>query len=146
MAKKASLGSAKRYGPRYGRRNKEKLATVESEHRGRRKCPYCNYVKVRRLSKGIWLCEKCDAKFASRAYTIPKKKKVKEVKEKEFEPLPEEPEEMEKLEDTEDEPLEGEEESADEMLEESDTEETGQVEEPEAEEDETPEKEEVRAA
>ena len=87
MARKVSLGSAKRYGPRYGKRNKEKLSFLEKQHRERQKCPYCNYVKVRRLSPGIWLCEKCDAKFASRAYSLTQKKKVKEVAPKEELPL-----------------------------------------------------------
>lgn len=78
MAKKVKLVSTKRYGTRYGRRNKEKVAALEKEHRGRHKCPYCNYVKVIRLAKGIWNCEKCGARFAGKAYTydIPKKQTV----------------------------------------------------------------------
>ncbi|MBW2968167.1 hypothetical protein KY362_06795 [Candidatus Woesearchaeota archaeon] len=87
MARKVSLGSAKRYGPRYGKRNKEKVSSLEKQHRERQKCPFCNYVKVRRLSPGIWLCEKCDAKFASKAYSLAPKKKVKEVAVKEELPL-----------------------------------------------------------
>ena len=75
MAKKTTLRSAKRFGVRYGKRNKEKIATLEKEHRGRRKCPFCNYIKVKRLSKGIWLCEKCNAKFAGKAYTFTTAKK-----------------------------------------------------------------------
>lgn len=70
MAKKTTLRSAKRFGVRYGKRNKEKLAILEREHRGRRKCPYCNYLKLKRTSKGLWHCEKCNVKFASKAYTI----------------------------------------------------------------------------
>ena len=75
MAKKVKLGSIKRFGPRYGRRNKEKVALLEKEHRRRRKCPYCNYVKVKRLSRGIWECDKCNAKFAGKAYTFEVRKK-----------------------------------------------------------------------
>jgi ribosomal protein eL43 len=82
MAKKTTLRSAKRFGVRYGKRNKEKVATLEREHRGKRKCPYCNYIKLKRLSKGIWLCEKCNVKFASKAYTIatPKRRAAEPVK------------------------------------------------------------------
>ena len=69
MAKKVKLGSTKRYGTRYGRRNKDKVAALEKQHRGRHKCPYCNYVKVIRLAKGIWNCEKCGARFTGKAYT-----------------------------------------------------------------------------
>ena len=89
MAKKLKLGSTKRFGPRYGSRNKEKIAALEKEHRGRRKCPFCNYVKVRRLSKGIWQCEKCNTKFAGKAYTFATAKRSREIKKK----IEEEPEE-----------------------------------------------------
>jgi large subunit ribosomal protein L37Ae len=90
MAKKASLSSAKRFGVRYGKRNKEKIAILEKEHRGRRKCPFCNYIKVRRLSKGIWNCEKCNAKFAGKAYTFVTPKKTAEIVKTEVEEEPEE--------------------------------------------------------
>jgi large subunit ribosomal protein L37Ae len=75
MAKKTNLGSAKRFGPRYGRRNKEKVAVLEMQHRGRHKCPFCNYLKLKRFSVGIWQCEKCKAKFAGKAYTSEMSKK-----------------------------------------------------------------------
>jgi large subunit ribosomal protein L37Ae len=102
MAKKIRLGSVKRFGARYGAKRKEKIAIVEKEHRGRRKCPFCNYVKVKRLSKGIWHCEKCNAKFAGRAYTFTAKKPVRELTEE----VPEEAEETEELEEA-TEPVEG---------------------------------------
>jgi large subunit ribosomal protein L37Ae len=109
MAKKTKLGSTKRFGPRYGRKNREKVAALEKGHRGKHKCPFCNYIKVVRLSKGIWHCTKCDEKFAGKAYTydIPKKtapitakkKKTEEPMEEE-ETYEEEPveEELEKVE------------------------------------------------
>jgi large subunit ribosomal protein L37Ae len=76
MADKTNLGSVKRFGTRYGPRNKEKLATLENEHRGKHKCPFCSYVKVKRVSsKGIWQCEKCNAKFTGRAYGFTQTKK-----------------------------------------------------------------------
>jgi large subunit ribosomal protein L37Ae len=77
MAEKTNLGSMKRFGTRYGPKNKEKVAAIENEHRGRHKCPFCNYVKVKRLSsKGIWQCEKCNAKFAGKAYGFETSKKA----------------------------------------------------------------------
>jgi ribosomal protein eL43 len=75
MAKKVTSGSTKRFGPRYGARNRERLAIVEKEHRGRHKCPFCNFVKVKRLSKGIWTCEKCKETFTGKAYTFETKKR-----------------------------------------------------------------------
>ncbi|MBW2972221.1 50S ribosomal protein L37ae [Candidatus Woesearchaeota archaeon] len=99
MAKKTSLGSTKRFGVRYGRRNREKVAILEKEHRGKHKCPFCNYLKVTRLSRGIWQCGKCNAKFAGKAYTYSTSKKaVKELAKEKLEELPEEVEETEELE------------------------------------------------
>ena len=60
----------KRFNARYGRKPKTKFAKVEKQHRGRKKCPYCNKVNVKRLAAGIWECGKCDVKFAGKAYTF----------------------------------------------------------------------------
>ena len=75
MVKKVSLGSTKRFGVRYGRRNRDKVAIIEQGHRGRHKCPFCNYEQLVRLSKGIWQCKKCNVKFAGKAYTYETPKK-----------------------------------------------------------------------
>ena len=61
-----------RYGTRYGRRNRDKVALIEVEQKKRHKCPYCAFPKVSRISAGIWKCDKCSAKFTSRAYTVSK--------------------------------------------------------------------------
>ena len=71
MAKK-KFGSVKRFGPRYGRTVKERLATIEKEQRKNHRCPYCTYEQVKQQSVGIFLCGKCGAKFASKAYTVAK--------------------------------------------------------------------------
>lgn len=68
MAKKAGLGSVKRFGPRYGRTVKTKVAKIEQMQRAKHKCTYCSNVKVKRVSAGIWQCGKCEAKFTGRAY------------------------------------------------------------------------------
>ena len=72
MAKVDKLGSARRFGARYGTKPKHKFAKIEKEQRKKHKCPYCNYVQVKRVALGIWQCRKCDAKFTGRAYTIGK--------------------------------------------------------------------------
>lgn len=100
MAKKATAGSAKRFGPRYGARNRERLANIEKEHRGRLKCPFCNFTKVRRVSKGIWKCEKCNETFTGKAYSFEaKKRKSADLlrKPKKEKPREEEYEDMEAL-------------------------------------------------
>ena len=72
------LGSAKRFGARYGRTVKHNFARIEKEQRALHKCPYCNNDSVKRLSAGIWECRKCNAKFAGKAYTISKKIVIKD--------------------------------------------------------------------
>ena len=72
---KKTLGSAKRFGARYGKTVKSKVAKIEAEQRRFHKCPYCTYEKVKRVSAGIWECRKCGAKFTGRAYT-PEKRKI----------------------------------------------------------------------
>jgi|APSaa5957512576_1039674.scaffolds.fasta_scaffold168543_1 large subunit ribosomal protein L37Ae len=71
--------STKRFGPRYGRKLKEKLADAEAGHRGRHKCPYCGKNNARRLSAGIWTCKSCNVKFTGKAYSISNKLITAEV-------------------------------------------------------------------
>ena len=68
--KKKGLGSAKRFGVRYGRTVKHKFANIEAEQKSKHKCPYCLKPKVSRISFGIWNCGSCNSKFAARAYTV----------------------------------------------------------------------------
>lgn len=69
---KGKSGSAKRFGPRYGKTTKDKFAAVEAQQKKKYECPQCSREQVRRESAGIWLCQKCGAKFASKAYTVTK--------------------------------------------------------------------------
>jgi len=72
--KKRTLGTAKRFGVRYGTTGKYKLAKIEEEYRKKPQlCPYCGKQKVKRVSYGIWECRKCLSKFTGKAYTIKKK-------------------------------------------------------------------------
>jgi large subunit ribosomal protein L37Ae len=72
--KKRTLGTAKRFGVRYGSTGKYKLAKIEEEYRKKPLlCPYCGKQKVKRVSYGIWECRKCLAKFTGKAYSIKKK-------------------------------------------------------------------------
>ena len=72
------LGSAKRFGARYGRKPKLKFSKIETEQRKLHKCPYCNKISVKRVAMGIWFCRKCDAKFTGKAYSVSKKILIKE--------------------------------------------------------------------
>jgi len=77
MAKTKKITSTKRFGPRYGRTVKERLNKVEKEQKKSHKCPYCTYDQVKQQSVGIFICAKCETKFASKAYTVAKLPRIK---------------------------------------------------------------------
>jgi large subunit ribosomal protein L37Ae len=68
MTKK--VGSAGRFGSRYGRKIRKKVAEIEKKQKSSYPCPYCNFTRVKRVSSGIWSCKKCDSKFSGRAYEV----------------------------------------------------------------------------
>jgi len=62
--------SAGRFGARYGKTVKDKLVKVEVKQRIKQKCPLCERMGAKRLSKGIWECPKCNKKFAGGTYYL----------------------------------------------------------------------------
>ena len=78
MTTEENFGSIKRFGARYGRKPKLKYAAIEKEQKKLHKCPYCNYVKVKRIVVGVWRCSKCNSKFTGWAYS-PAKKEIASV-------------------------------------------------------------------
>ncbi len=72
MARNKNVASGKRFGSRYGRRNRDKFALLEGQARKKYPCPTCAYPQAKRLAAGIWECQKCGLKFASKAYTVAK--------------------------------------------------------------------------
>ena len=62
--------SAGRFGSRYGKKVKDKLVKVETKQKVKQKCPFCNKMGVKRISKGIWYCKKCNKKFAHNTYYL----------------------------------------------------------------------------
>ena len=70
MTQKKKIGSAGRFGPRYGRKLKKKIIKVEKVQRAKHTCQFCHKAGgVKRLAVGIWYCKKCSSKFAGKAYT-----------------------------------------------------------------------------
>ena len=70
MTKTKKVGAAGRFGPRYGKSVRGRITAIESIQRKKQLCPYCQRFGLKRLSKGIWKCKKCNKKFASHAYYI----------------------------------------------------------------------------
>lgn len=68
----ATNNTTKRFGARYGRTVKYKLAKIEKQMKAKYKCPYCASVSVKRKMAGIWSCDKCDKTFTSKAYYVDK--------------------------------------------------------------------------
>jgi len=62
--------STGRFGARYGKKVRDRLVKVESKQKKKQKCPFCSRLGVKRLSKGIWKCSKCNKKFASDTYYL----------------------------------------------------------------------------
>ncbi len=81
MAKEEGLGSVKRFGVRYGRTGKFKLAKIEKIQKAPQKCPYCNKFKAKRISVGLYVCHNCKSKFTGKAYSVEQKIVTKELPE-----------------------------------------------------------------
>lgn len=62
--------AAGRFGARYGKTIRDKLVHVEDKQRVRQKCPFCEKYGVKKISKGIWSCPKCNKTFASNTYYL----------------------------------------------------------------------------
>jgi len=69
-SKLKKIKSAGRFGARYGKRPKATLIAVEIKQRKKQKCPFCKKTGLKRLSKGLWYCKKCNKKFAHDVYYI----------------------------------------------------------------------------
>jgi len=62
------VGSAGRYGARYGSLARKQVATIEAVQRSNHVCRSCGHESVRRIHTGIWKCRKCNHEFAGGAY------------------------------------------------------------------------------
>ena len=62
--------SAGKFGAGYGRSVRAKFVKVELKQRVKQKCPLCERLGAKRVSKGVWKCSKCDKKFASNTYYL----------------------------------------------------------------------------
>lgn len=67
--RKKRVGSAGRFGARYGVTVRKRVARVEAGLRDRHVCERCGSGTVKRVSAGVWRCRKCDFTFAGGAYS-----------------------------------------------------------------------------
>lgn len=68
MATKKSMTTG-RFGVRYGTRVRKRISEIEALQKKKHECPACHYLKVSRVSMGIWDCSNCGTKFAGGAWT-----------------------------------------------------------------------------
>ncbi|MFH1649272.1 MAG: 50S ribosomal protein L37ae [Candidatus Woesearchaeota archaeon] len=76
MAKKATYPSVKRFGTRYGKTVRDKYGSIEVQQKKLYPCPHCGYIKVKRMSLGVWHCTKCENTMAGRAFNFEARKSV----------------------------------------------------------------------
>ena len=58
----------RRFGARYGVSVKARVEEVEVKQRKKHVCPKCGFQRVKRISTGIFSCNKCKHKYAGGAY------------------------------------------------------------------------------
>ncbi len=68
MGKTKKVGSAGKFGVRYGRRIRQRVLAVEKAKKENKPCPNCMKPGLKRIAAGVWECKKCGAKFAGKAY------------------------------------------------------------------------------
>ena len=78
MTKTKKVRAAGRFGTRYGRSVRTKVADIESIQRKKQQCPFCGKT-AQRQARGIWKCKKCDKKFAGHVYFLASEEKLKSV-------------------------------------------------------------------
>jgi len=67
--KKSRTGSAGRFGARYGRVARRRVASIEAEMNDDHTCPECGEDRVDRQGTGVWECGACGYTFTGGAYT-----------------------------------------------------------------------------
>ncbi len=69
MPKTKKVGPTRGLGPRYGATVRKRYVKVITELKKPHRCPQCAFVRVKRVSVGVWSCQKCGFTFAGGAYT-----------------------------------------------------------------------------
>ncbi len=70
MSRTKKVGSAGRFGVRYGVKIRKVVAKIEKVQRSKFVCPACGSRSVKRIGTGIYKCMKCGKIFAGGAYVF----------------------------------------------------------------------------
>lgn len=69
MGRTKVVGSAGRFGARYGATLRKRVKIIEERMRAPHRCPRClTPGRLKRISVGIWTCRKCGYTFAGGAW------------------------------------------------------------------------------
>lgn len=66
--KTGRTGSAGRFGARYGRVSRRRVAEIERDTNADHECPDCGEKRVSREGTGVWSCSKCGHTFTGGTY------------------------------------------------------------------------------
>lgn len=66
--KKGRTGSAGRFGARYGRVARRRVAEIEDDMNDDHTCPDCGAERVSRDGTGVWSCSRCEHTFTGGTY------------------------------------------------------------------------------
>jgi large subunit ribosomal protein L37Ae len=69
LPKTKKVGPTRGLGTRYGSTVRKRYIKVVTELKKPHRCPQCGFVRVHRVSVGVWSCNKCGYTFAGGAYT-----------------------------------------------------------------------------
>lgn len=69
MSHTKKVGSAGRFGPRYGALHRRTVGNIEKIQKAAHPCARCGAVSVYRTQTAIWECQKCKYTFAGGAYS-----------------------------------------------------------------------------
>jgi large subunit ribosomal protein L37Ae len=67
LGRAKKVGSAGRYGARFGVTIRKRIVEIESQAKRKHLCPSCQSRAVKRVSVGIWRCRRCGHTFAGGA-------------------------------------------------------------------------------
>ncbi|MBI5553543.1 MAG: 50S ribosomal protein L37ae [Candidatus Diapherotrites archaeon] len=68
MSSTKKVAAFGRFGSRYGVGIRKRVIKVETEQRKAHECPSCGAMRVKRSAKGIFVCAKCQHKFAGGSF------------------------------------------------------------------------------